>query len=165
MHAILKHCNASHVLLTHHQVFYSRLRVSLQVLRWSSRLRLHSHLRDPHKSKCVYHFHPIRRHFYEQVRTGQKLHTGVQLERGQRVAGGNAESGPHVDVVITADQSPPNLQSRSKGAGLLLREPYRGWGGLDRIRHLSRGVPKLTRKQNRGVGWFSKTVVPPKDFS
>lgn len=120
-----------------------------------SPLRLHSRLRDSHKSKRVYHFHPIRRHVYEQVRTGQKLLTGVQSERGQRVEGGNAESGPHVDAVVTADQSPPNSQSRSKGAGLLSREPYRGWGVLGHIRHLRREAPKLTRKQNRGTGWFS----------
>ncbi|KAL1247180.1 hypothetical protein QQF64_022556 [Cirrhinus molitorella] len=98
----------------------------LQVLRWNSRLRLRSHLRDPHKSRHVCHFHPIRRHIYEQVRTGQKLLAGVQSERGQRVEGGNAESGPHVDAVITADQSTANSRSRSKGAGLRSREPYRG---------------------------------------
>ncbi len=50
---------------------------------------------------------------------------------------------------------PAKLTVEIKRSGLRSREPYRGWGGLDCIRHLSREAPKLTRKQNRGMGWFS----------
>lgn len=131
VHAVM---HQSHVLLNHHQVCFTLafFFVCLQVLWRNSHLRLHSHLRDPHKSKPVYHFRPIRRHIYGQVRAVQKLLAGVQSETGQRVAGGKAESGPHVDAVITADQSPPNSQLRSKEAELLSREPYTAlmWTGL-----------------------------------
>lgn len=144
-------------------VFYSPSRVCPQVLRWNSRLRLHSHLRDPHKD-----LFPSRRHGgdYEQVRTGQHLHAGVRSKPRQNPkrlyrTGEETENQDHVQM---QSSRAVKITARIKGCRVTLAWVEQGPGALDSISALGWwGVPKLTIKQNsHGVGCFIKPVVPPK---